>query len=126
MFLIAGLMSNVASANCLAGREKGGSINSRVRGVYVNATTANTQHYVILDKATCVADSGVDVVLGSGTKTHLYLRFKDTDKALLSTLLAAQAQGTVVAFRMAPTSSAPAGDINDVAYVVSPASANSQ
>lgn len=115
-----------ASANCLNGREQGSSINSKVRGVYVNAAGASTEHYVILDKAACVADSGADVLLGSGTKTHLYLRFKDADKALLSTLLAAQAQGAIVAFRMVPTTTAPPGGINDIAYVVSPASANSQ
>lgn len=124
MFLTLALVAapGLAAAGCLTSLTTSGSVVSKVRGLYVNR--AGNGHFVILDKATCVASPTGDAVLGSITKDYHYLRVRDDDKALFSLLMASQAQGLTVEFRINP--GAAVGDVNDVGYAVSPANAATQ
>jgi hypothetical protein len=127
VFLVTSLASaSIANAGCLDALTSTASIESVVRGFYVNAAAFGSEHYVILDKATCTASpsNGGDVVLGSLTKSSYFVRFNASDKFLLQTLMLAKTLGEPVRFRLAPTTSP--GPINDIAYVVSPADADAQ
>ncbi len=114
-----------ANAGCLTSLTTTASVFSKVRGLYVAGGSTNPAHYLIVDKGTCQADASGDVTLGAPTKSAHYLRLRDGDKVMLSTLLAAQAQGLIVQFRLMP--GAPNADgYNEIAYVISPSSAIAQ
>jgi len=99
---------------------------STIRGFYINhhPTTGDPRHYVILDKATCVATNGGDVTLASLTKSHYYLGFDDKDKTLFAMLLAADTRGLKLTFRLHTSQNA--GSTNKIAYVLSPSNVNAQ
>ena len=115
-------MAGSANAGCFDSLTTASSVNSKIRGMYVNAAGSSTYQYVILDKATCQASAG-DATLGSGTKSAHYLAFKADDKTMLAVLLNAQATGAVVQFRLNPNPASVVDGYNQIAYVISPASA---
>lgn len=124
--LVAGIaFAGDAHGGCLETKTTSGVVYSKVRGFIVGSVAFGSAHYVIVDKATCQADASGDVTLGQNTKDHHYLRLRDADKPLFSALLAAQAQGINVAFRLAP--GAPNSDgYNEIAYIYTPSNAPAQ
>lgn len=122
--LLTTLMSSMNTyAACLDGVTSSHSIHSKIRGFYMNKSTDIAVHYVILDKATCVASQTGNVTLGSTTQNYYYLYFDDADKALLSSLLSAQAMDIIVEFRVSGTIK---NDTNGIAYIITPSNARSQ
>ena len=115
-----------AISGCLDGLTTSASIHSKIRGFYINTDSAGEDsiHYVILDKATCVASKFGDATLGNTTINHLYLRFTAKDKTLFSSLISAQARDITVEFRMKATTNP--GSVNEIAYIVTPSGARNQ
>jgi len=116
-FLLAVLSFEVA-AGCLDGLTTTRAVTSKVGGVLVGK--ANTVHYVILDKATCTAPSSGDVTLGSETIKYHRLYIDDADKAMISTLLSAQARDETVYFRIWHNLKS---NFNQLVYVIVPSDA---
>ncbi|MCW8880545.1 MAG: hypothetical protein OQJ89_02805 [Kangiellaceae bacterium] len=113
-------------AACLDGVTTSTTVYSKIRGFYINRAFngENQEHSVILDKASCTAAQSGDVIIASTTKSHYYLSFKESDKALYSLLLSAQAQGIELEFRISNPFSG--SNVNSIAYVISPQHARSQ
>lgn len=126
LILLSAIAAQPAFAGCLDNLTTTNTIHSKIRGFFINTNQNGDaqQHNVILDKATCTAASSGDTTLTDLTKNHYYLRFKLGDQALYALLLSAQAQGTVVEFRV--KAAATSGSPNQISYVISPAGARSQ
>ena len=118
IMLLTLFLTGISNAACLEGLSGSDSINSKIRGFYLNPT--NTQ-YVILDKANCSAFGG-NTALANGTITHYYLEFDSTNTFLASSLLTAYAKGELVEFRVGGIT----GSYNKIAYIILPAGSRVQ
>ncbi len=126
VLLALGVFSQWSNAGCLDGVTTSTTIYSKIRGFYVNRAHngENQQHVVILDKASCSAEQSGDVSITNETKSYYYLGFKESDKALYSLLLSAQAQNIELEFRIGQP--LPGSGANSIAYIIFPKHARSQ
>ena len=114
--------NSYAVEGCLDSISTSQVITTKIRGFFVRP--AEGGQFVIIDKATCVASGGA-TTLGSSTKNSYYLFYKDSDKALVSSMYMAYSKGDKVDFRIGEVSSV-SGGYNPIAYAVIPAGARAQ
>ena len=109
-----------ANAGCLSGMTEAISIESKIKSFYLKSTYNDPERqYVILDEFSCLANPG-NVTIAPTTAQHYYLQFDGEDKTILSALIAAQAQGTTVEFRIGGVDGT-GGTTNRILYIISPA-----
>ncbi|WP_102796403.1 hypothetical protein [Bowmanella denitrificans] len=126
VFLFLAGFVRFADAGCLDQITASKNIYSKIHGFYIARAHygAEQVHFVILDKDTCMASAQGDTALAETTKNHYYLSFKESDRALYSLLLSAQAQQIELEFRIAPPFSG--SNANSISYVIFPKNARAQ
>ena len=106
-----------SSAGCLDKITSSQNIDSKIRGLYVNSMANKVdRHFVILDKATCVAGRG-SVAIGNNTKKNYYLYFNDSDKFLRDVIMEVYKKGNRATFRIMPADNK---GFNKIGYIVTP------
>lgn len=117
------LFASNSSAGCLDKITSSQNIDSKIRGLYVNSMANKVdRHFVILDKATCVAGRG-SVAIGNNTKKNYYLYFNDSDKFLRDVIMEVYKKGNRATFRIMPADNK---GFNKIGYIVTPDDARKQ